>query len=332
MEIKERRLAEAQAQEIKLRGRQRELEDKERALELELGRRLDEARLKLHEQFAREFEDRTRLKESEHHEQIAMLRRQIDELKRKAEQGSQQVQGEVLEIEMEELLRAEFPFDAVEPVAKGTRGGDILQTVKTQSGRECGRILWEFKRTKQFSESWIDKLRDDQREARADIAVLVSETLPRGLHHFREIRGVWVTDVPSALSLALALRVILIQVANERRTQEGKSGKMEEIYRYLTGPEFRNRVTAIVEAFSLMKNELEAEKRAMQKIWAKRERQIQRVLDNTVCLHGDLEAIAGNALPAIKVLDRPSAKPSRSSSSKRSAPCLFSTTSKRSWA
>ncbi len=279
------------------------LQEKEKNMELELQRRLDEKKRQMEERAIQDAEERQRLKFAEKDHQMEALRRQIDDLRRQADQGSQQRQGEVLEIELETLLRREFPFDTVDAVAKGVRGGDILQEVRTQSGRECGKILWETKRTKNWSPSWIQKLKDDQRDARAAIAVLVSESLPDGFHHFRQIDGVWVTDIPSALSLALALRVILIQVARTRESEIGRQEKMETLYHYLTGPEFKNRVEAILETFHQLQGELEAEKRAMQRIWEKRAKQIERVIANTAGLYGELEGVSGLTLPSVKMLD-----------------------------
>ena len=305
LEEKTKNLKEAQKYEFELRKRQRELEEKEEKLELELSRKIDAERQKIIEKASKGFEEKHQLKDAEKDKQLNDMKKQIDELKRKAEQGSQQMQGEVLELELEKSLKEEFPFDDIEPVAKGVRGGDIIQTVKTQSGRTCGKILWETKRTKTWSDSWIQKLKDDQREVKADLAILASESLPKGFHHFRQISGVWVTDILSAVSLALALRVVLIQVARERAVQVGKKEKMEIAYNYLTGPEFKNRVEAIVESFTAMKEDLEAEKRATQKIWAKREKQIERVISNTAGMHGDLQEIAGASLPTIKMLELP---------------------------
>ena len=305
LEEKTKNLKEAQRQELELRKRQRELVEKEEKLELELSRKIDAERQKIIQKTSKEFEETHRLKDAEKDKQLDDMKKQIDELKRKSEQGSQQMQGEVLELELEESLKEEFPFDVIEPVAKGVKGGDIIQTVKTQSGRICGKILWETKRTKNWSDSWILKLKDDQRDAKADLAILVSETLPKGFHHFRLISGVWVTDILSAVSLALALRVVLIQVARERETQVGKKEKMELAYNYLTGQEFRNRVEAIVESFTAMKADLEAERRAMLKTWAKREKQIERVISNAAGMHGDLQEIAGSSLPTIKMLELP---------------------------
>ncbi|MFH1504120.1 MAG: DUF2130 domain-containing protein [Candidatus Omnitrophota bacterium] len=300
-----KKLEEARAQELALRKRQSELEDKEKSLEVEVARKIDEAKEIIRDTAQREIEQQHRLKDAEKDKQLAGMARTIDDLKRKAEQASQQTQGEVLELEIEDLLKSEFPFDEIEPVVKGIRGGDILQVVKTQSGRICGKIIWEAKRTKNWSDTWLQKLKDDQREAKADLAVLVSESLPKGFTHFRKISDVWVSDIPSSMSLALALRVVLIQSARAQAAQVGKTEKMEVVYNYLIGPEFKNRVEAIVEAFSSMKQALDSEKRAMQKIWSKREKQIERVIFNVAGMHGDLEGMVGSSLPPIKVLEIP---------------------------
>lgn len=300
-----RKLKQARENELALRKKQRELEEKEKTLELETARKIDEERGKIESSVVMRIEEQHKLRDAEKDKKLSDALRQVEELKRKMEQGSQQAQGEALELELEELFKREFPFDVIEPVSKGIRGADIIQTVKTQSGRACGKILWETKRVKNWSESWIPKLKDDQRDAKADIAVLVSEALPAGFHHFRQIDGIWVTDIPSALSLALALRMVLVQVANAKEIESGKDDKKDLIYRYVTGVEFRNRVIAIIDAFRAMKEELEAEKRAMQRIWGSREKQIERIISNTAGMYGDLEGLAGPALQQIKILELP---------------------------
>ena len=305
---KDKRLQEARTAEIGLRRRQEELEDKARSLEVEIGRRMGEEKKIITEKLAHELEEAHRLKDAEKEKQLADMRRQIEDLKRKAEQGSQQAQGEVLELDLESKLLEEFPFDVIEPVEKGRKGGDALHVIKTQSGRECGKILWETKRTKVWSDSWIRKLKDDQREAKADLAVIVSEALPKGLHHFRDIDGVWVTDISSAIPLALALRLALIKEDRAKQAQTGKEGKKEVVYNYLTGVEFRNRVQAIMEAFIGMKQDLDGEKRAVEKIWSRREKNIDKVVRNIAGMHGELESMAGQ-LPAVKLLELPSDTP-----------------------
>lgn len=305
----ERKKREAlQREELNLRQKQRELEDSKNNLELEISRRFDEERKKIEERAAQRFTEEFRLKDAEKDKKLTDALKQVDELKRKMEQGSQQTQGDVLELELEGMFRREFPFDVIEAVSTGVRGGDIIQTVKTQSGRTCGIILWETKRVKNWSDSWIVKLKEDQGDAKADLAVLVSEALPAGFHHFRQINNVWVTDIPSALSLALALRMALIQTANAKEVENGRDDKKDLIYRYVTGPEFKNRVSAIIEAFRTMHEDLEAEKRAMQRIWEKRAKQIEKVIANTSGMYGDLEGLAGSSLPPIKILELPEAE------------------------
>ncbi len=300
---KSEKLQASQQTELDLRKRTRELEEKEKNLELEVTRKLDDERKHIQEDITKDLEDRHRLKDAEKDKQLTDMRKKIDDLQRKAEQVSQQTQGEVLELELEDLLKTEFSFDDIEPVAKGVKGADVLQIVKNQSGKICGKILWETKRTKNWSDSWIQKLKDDQREAKADICVIVSDALPEGMDHFRQISGVWVSDIASAMSLAGALRTVLLQVARANTAQEGKNEKMELMYKYLIGPEFRNRVEAIVESFVAMKTDLDAEKRATQKIWAKREKQIESVITHVSGMHGDLQGIAGASLPNIKLLE-----------------------------
>jgi hypothetical protein len=302
---KEERLQKAEQNELELRKAKRELEEDKKTFELKMERTLDQERQKITEKAKSEVEEGHKLKDMEKDKQLEDMKKQIEELKRKAEQGSQKIQGEVLELELEKILRDEFQFDEIEPVSAGVRGGDIIHTVKTQSGRICGKILWESKRTRNWSDTWIQKVKDDQREAKADLATIVSEALPKGFHHFRQIEGVWVTDLPSVLSLAVALRFMLIQIATTRELQTGKEEKMEIVYNYLTGSEFRNRVQAIVEAFISLRRDLDSEKRAMESIWAKREKQIERVVLNISGMHGDLEGIVGATLPSVKLLELP---------------------------
>lgn len=303
LEEKAKNLEKAQQQELELRKSQRKLEDDKKAFELEMNRKLDIERESIAEKISRELDDNHKLKDAEKDKQLTEMKNQIGILQRKAEQGSQQGQGEVLELELEQLFRNEFPFDAIEPVAKGVRGGDIVHVVKTQAGRVCGKILWEAKRTRAWSDSWIPKLKDDQRSSKADIAVIVSETLPKGHHHFRQVEGVWVTDIPSSMSLAAALRVVLTQVELSKEIQTGKEEKMEVMYTYFTGTEFRNRVQSIVESFVEMRRDLDSEKRAFEKIWAKREKQIERIVLNIAGMNGDIEGITGTALPSVKLLE-----------------------------
>lgn len=302
---KDKKLAEGQQAELSLRKRQRGIEERERSLKIETARQIDTERQQIIENAKTEYEEAHKLKDAEKDKKLADAQKRADELRRKLEQGSQQTQGEVLELELEEMLREECQFDLIEPVTKGIKGGDIIHTVKTQSGKICGKILWETKRTKTWSDKWLQKVKEDQRDAKADIAVIVSEILPQGMCHFRQIGGVWVASISSSRSLAIALRVNLMQVAREKILQAGKQEKTEVVYNYLTGPEFRNRVEAFIEAFITMRDDLERERRAITKIWDKREKQIQKVILNVSGMHGDLEGIAGMTLPAVKALEFP---------------------------
>jgi hypothetical protein len=233
------------------------------------------------------------------------MTRTIEELKRKAEQGSQQSQGEVLELELEELLRGRFPTDTIEPVGKGELGADVVQRVNGQVGQPAGIILWETKRTKAWSEGWLGKLRDDQRRSGADIALIISHALPKHIEQFDLVDGVWVAHPRCALPVAVALRQGLIDVSSSRLVQQGQQTKMEQVYNYLTGTRFRQRVEAVVEKFSDMRDDLDKERKFMGRQWAKRETQILAVIDSTVGMVGDLQAIAGKAMPEITSLEFP---------------------------
>jgi hypothetical protein len=220
-----------------------------------------------------EAEESLKLKVAEKEQQISSMQRQIDELKRKAEQGSQQLQGEVLELELEATLRAHFPVDRIEPVGKGEFGGDVLQGVVSPVGQACGALLWETKRTKNWADGWLAKLRADQRAAGAELAILVSNALPKEVDTFGYVDGIWVTDFRFVVPLGVALRQSLVEIASARQAQDGQETKMELVYQYLTGPKFKHRVEAIVERFADMQADLDRERKAMTRLWAKREAQ-----------------------------------------------------------
>ncbi len=296
------KLAEAQKAQAELLKKQRELDDARRELELTVEKRVQEGLIEVRSQAKREAEEGLRLTVAEKEQTIASMQRQIEELRRRAEQGSQQLQGEVQELELEGLLRAKFPFDTIEPVPKGEFGGDAIQRVMSQGGQPCGTILWESKRTKNWSDGWLVKLREDQRTAKAEVSVLVSQALPKGVETFDVIDTVWVTHPRAALPVATILRHTLLQISNARQVSEGQQTKTEMVYQYLTGPRFRLRVEAIVEAFSSMQEDLDKERKAIMKQWAKREQQIERVMGATVGMYGDLQGIAGKSLQEIEGL------------------------------
>ncbi len=299
------KLEEAQKAQADLIRKQRELDDAKRELELTVEKRVQASIEEVRQKAKQEAEDGLKLKVVEKEEQISSMQRQIEDLKRKAEQGSQQLQGEAMELELEDTLRSKFPFDSIESVAKGEFGGDVVQRVVSPLGLSCGNILWESKRTKNWSDSWLAKLRGDQRIAKAEIAVLVSQALPKDTESFSHVDGIWVTAPKYALPLVMALRQTLIEVAGSKQLQEGQQTKMELVYDYLTGPRFRHRVEAIVEKFSDMQSDLDREKKAMTRLWAKREAQIQGVIESTVGMYGDLQGIAGRAFPEIEGLEVP---------------------------
>lgn len=303
LKIRDEKLAEAQKAQAELIKKQRELDDAKRELELTIQRRIQEGLAITRQEAKKEAEDELNLKVKEKDQTISSMQQKIEELKRRAEQGSQQLQGEVLELELEKLLRGKFPFDSIEPVPKGEFGGDVLQRVVGAGGQASGTILWESKRTKNWSDGWLTKLREDQRTAKADVAVIVSEVLPKGVATFEMVEGVWVTHPRAALPVAAILRQSLLEVALARKTSEGQQSKTEMVYQYLTGPRFRQRVQAIVEAFSSMQEDLDKERKVIMKQWAKREEQIERVMGATVGMYGDLQGIAGKSLQEIEGLE-----------------------------
>lgn len=303
LEERDKKLVEAQKVQADLLKQKRELDDARRELDLTIEKRIQEGLNATRQQARKEVEEELKLKVSEKEQTIVSMQKQIEELRRKAEQGSQQLQGEVLELQLEAMLQAKFPHDRIEPVPKGEHGGDILHRVVLPSGVVCGTILWESKRTKNWSDGWLAKLREDQRTAKAEIAVVVSAVLPKGVDTFDQIDGIWVTHPRAILPVALSLRQTLIEVNSARQASEGLQTKTELVYQYLTGPRFRQQVQAIVEAFSAMKEDLDKERKVIMKQWAKRDEQIERVMQSTVGMYGDLQGIAGKTIQEIEGLE-----------------------------
>ncbi len=297
------KLADAQKTQAELVRKERELDDAKREIDLTIEKRVQADLGAERDKAKREAEEELKLKVMEKDQTITAMQRQIEDLKRRAEQGSQQLQGEVQELELEVLLTAKFPRDTIQPVPKGEFGGDVLHRVLGPTNQICGTILWESKRTKNWSDGWLPKLREDQRAAKAEIAVIISQALPKEIETFGFLDGVWVADPKVALPVAMSLRQTLIEVACARQASEGQQTKMEMVYGYLTGPRFRQRVQAIVEAFSSMRDDLDREKKAITRQWAKREEQIDRVMNATVGMYGDLQGIAGKTLQEIEGLE-----------------------------
>jgi hypothetical protein len=296
---REEKLAEAQQAQAELIRKQRELDDAKREINLTIEKRVQASLATERDKAKLEAEEGLKLRLAEKEEQIASMQRQVEELKRKAEQGSERLHGEVQELALESTLRAKFPRDLIEPVPKGEFGGDVLQRVIGPLDQRCGTILWESKRTKNWTDTWLAKLREDQRKAKADIALIISNALPKGVHTFGHVDGVWVAEVQCAVPVAIALRQSLIEIAAVRQANVGQHTKMEIMYQYLTGPRFRQRLEAIVEKFSDMQDDLDRERKAMTRLWAKREEQIRGVIEATAGMYGDLQGIAGKALMEI---------------------------------
>ena len=300
-------LEEARRLELSMRKREREFERKQQELELTVAREIDKERTRLVTETQERLADEHRLKDAEKERQLGDMRRQIEDLKRKAEQGSQQLQGEAGEGELESLLRANFPSDEISAIGQGVRGADVHQVVIDPRGRKIGAILWECKNTRNWSDGWIAKLKQDQRSLHADVAVLVTATLPKGCTRFALIEGVLVTDFACAAGLAAVLRANLCQLAQTRSAAISKEESLELLYRYLSGVEFRHRVEAVVEAFTAMRHDLDQERRAAERQWARRSRQIDAVTFNVSGMYGDLQGLVP-ALPPIALLELPEAE------------------------
>lgn len=290
-----------QLTQLTIQLRESKKEKDEAKLEMQKKLLEEEDKIALVERKKAEEDNRSKVLELQ--KQLSDVSKANDDLRRKINQGSQQTQGEAFELEFEERLRKEFPNDQISEVAKGTKGGDIVQEILDRNGNICGKILWEIKNTKTWSELWIDKLKGDQRAAVADYAVLISDALPQEIDSARFYKNIWITRRSFALGLASALRLNLIQIAMAKRALDGKKGKSELLFSYLSGTEFRLRVEAIVDAFSNMQVEIEKEKRYFSNKWARDEKNIRQVIDNTYGMHGDLKGIIGNTLPQIKGID-----------------------------
>src|ERR1044072_5876679 len=282
LKLRDQKLAEAQRAQAGLIRQQREVEEQKREIELTVEKRVSAAVGEMRIKARQEVEGELKLKGNEKDQVIQSMQRQIEELRRKAEQGSQQLQGEVQELELESLLGSAFAFDTITRVPKGEFGGDVLhRVVMNQTGAVCGTILWESKRTKTWSDAWLAKLRHDQRAAKADIAVIVSQALPKGVKQFELIDGVYVVSPQCVRPVAEMLRRMLVEVAGVQLAAEGKETKAAVVYQYISGSRFRQHMQAIVEAFTTMQEDLGAEKKAMMKQWAKREMQIERGVGGT---------------------------------------------------
>lgn len=305
LKSRDEKLRAAQAAEAEMLKKQRELDDKLREVDLRVEQQVNQGLETVRASAKREAEEALALKVQERDTKIQSMQLTIEELKKKAEQGSQQLQGEAQELMLEDALRSKFPFDSIEPVGKGEFGGDVLHRVVNGAGQGCGSILWETKRTRTWSDGWLTKLKGDQRAAKADLALIVSHTLPRDIDSFSLVDGVWVTGPRCAIPVAIALRESLILMSGVKAAGEGQQTKSALMYEYLTGPRFRHRVEAIVERFSEMQDDLASERKATMKRWAKREQQLHAVMDSTAGLYGDLQGIGGRSMIEIEALEVP---------------------------
>ena len=300
---KEERNKQLLEQLTKLTEERRQLKkDKEEAM-LEMQKKLEteEEKIKIEAQKKAEEENRQKLLQKD--KQLQDTLKELEDARRKLQQGSQQLQGEAFELAFEETLIKEFTNDKIIPVAKGVKGGDVVQEVWDKNGNFCGKILWELKNTKTWSEQWIDKLKSDQRNVIAEYSVLISQVVPQDIDSAKFYKGVWVTKHSFVIALACSLRLNLIQVAMAKRAAEGKKDKMDILYSYLSSTEFKHRIEALIEAFTRMQGEIEKEKRYFSNKWARDEKNIRQVIDNTYGMHGDLKGIIGASLPQIKGID-----------------------------
>lgn len=306
----EEKLQEARAKELTFLQKEQELKNREAELEIQLQKRLLEERSHLTEQIRKEETERGALKETELQMRMKELEKQLEdqkklaeEMKRKAEQGSMQLQGEVQELLLEEILKATFPFDEVKEVGKGVRGADCIQIVRNQFGLESGKIIYESKRTKDFAADWIEKLKADMRSLGADVAVIVTQALPKDMDRFGEKDGVYICTFAEAKSMALVLRNAILKIAEARKSQENKGDKMVLLYDYLTGNEFSEQWKAIREGFMSMRLSIQRERDAMEKLWKAREKQLEKVMLNAAHIRGSIEGIAGTDAVNLNLLD-----------------------------
>ncbi|MEQ8910287.1 MAG: DUF2130 domain-containing protein [Vicingaceae bacterium] len=300
---KSEQVKELNRSKVEIERLKREKGELKEAAEAEAEKKLNELLLAERDKIRKSEEDKNELKFRELQKQLEDQKKLTEEMKRKQEQGSMQMQGEVQELAIEEWLAAQFPLDSIEEVKKGARGGDCIQIVNTRSRQNCGKVYYESKRTKDFQPSWIEKFKADMRDKGADVGILVSEAMPSSLDRLGIIDGVWVCSFEEFKGLCTVIRESVIQLSLAVASQENKGDKMHMLYDFLTSNTFRMQIEAIVEGFSQMKDDLEKEKRSMQRIWKSREKQIDKVITNTVDMYGSIKGIAGNAVQSVKALE-----------------------------
>ena len=299
---KQNRNMQEQMLELNKLIRQIKSENDEQKIRME--KKLSAAEEKIREEEKKKADEEYRLKILEKDKKLNDALKMVDEYKRKLEQGSQQTQGEVMEEQLKNMLTAEFPFDEITDVPKGIRGADLIQIVKNNLGKKCGTILWESKRTKAWTDGWITKLKQDQREIKAELAIIVTQVLPQEINNFGLSQGIWVVDYKTVIGAAVALRNNLLELYSLRSANKGKEEKKEILWNYLTSVEFKHRVEAIYESYNNLRDELQKEKDWFTKKWAREEKSIDRVKDNLLGMHGDLEGIVGKTLPELDQLKK----------------------------
>jgi hypothetical protein len=300
---KSHKLKESQQKELELMQKEKQLKEREESQNLDMEKKMLERQKEIEERVKKMESERTELKIKELEKKLADQIVLAETMQRKAEQGSMQLQGEVQELALEELLRSTFPFDTIEEVAKGTRGADCVQLVKNNLAQACGKIIYESKRTKAFTNEWIEKLKLDMRNQQADIAVIVTEVLPKDMDTFGFKDGVWICRFSDVKALSFLLRDSLLKIHIALVSQENKGDKMHMLYDYLTGTEFRQNIEAVVEGFNSLKDSISKERLQMEKLWKEREKQLEKVLINTVQFYGSIKGIAGSAVGDIKLLE-----------------------------
>jgi hypothetical protein len=286
--------------ELEFLKKEQELKTRAEEMEIEIQRKMQTERNQIVEQIKKQELEKNQLKETEHQMRIKEFEKQledqrklVDEMRRKAEQGSMQLQGEVQELILEELLRVTFPFDEIGEVGKGVRGADCIQVVRNKFGQDCGKIIYESKRTKDFAADWIDKLKKDMRKEGVDVAVIVTQTYPKGMTCFGERDGVWICSFEEVKAVAYILRDGILRLYNSSKSQENRGDKMHMLYDYLTGTEFSEQWKAIREGYMSMRLSIHRERDAMEKMWKMREKQLDKVLLNASSIKGSIEGIAG---------------------------------------
>ncbi|MEO6537860.1 MAG: DUF2130 domain-containing protein [Ferruginibacter sp.] len=306
----EEKLKNARKKELEFLQNEQALKNREAEIEITFQKKLQEERVNLSEQIKMQEQEKNALKDTEHQLKVKELELQLndqrklaEEMRRKAEQGSMQRQGEAQELLLEDILRGNFPFDLIEEVGKGVEGADCIQVVRNNSGKDCGKIIYESKRTKGWNYSWVDKLKADMRNRGADLAILVTQTFPKDMERFGEKDGIWVCNFNEVSSVSSLLRHGIMRISEAQKKEENKEGKMQMLYDYLTGLEFKGQVEAIAEGFISMKNSITKERMQMEKLWKEREKQLEKVLISTSGLYGSVKGIAGASVGDIPLLD-----------------------------